>query len=277
MPAKRGRLNRTEEKFIQENSHLPVSEIARRLNRSADTVGKILGGLTPDKKLQDGFRRELRNSEAWALLKSEFTPDELRYFEERWTGFFEQFREDVAASEQQQIMMAIKFEILISRIMKDQQRARKDIEDFAQQQKDFYRAHGIIQGDWEEEQRNEIREIEAQLTAARAGMEARSKELVAYETKHEKLMEDLKATRSQRVSRIESGKESFIGLIKRLQEEESLRETEGQAMLIMQAAAQQEAKRLAELHTYADGVVDQPLLNADTVGGEAAYDDRREE
>jgi hypothetical protein len=42
-------------------------------------------------------------------------------------------------------------------------------------------------------------------------------------------MKDLKATRDQRISKIESSKESYLGLLKQLQMEEE-RETEGLLM-----------------------------------------------
>ena len=78
------------------------------------------------------------------------------------------------------------------------------------------------------------------------------------------LRKDLKATREQRIKRIEDGKSSWIGLIRMLEDEE-IREKEGREMEIMAMAVDKNRKLISEYHNYADDTVDSPLLTPETV------------
>ena len=80
----------------------------------------------------------------------------------------------------------------------------------------------------------------------------------------QKISKDLKATREQRIKRIEDGKSSWIGLIRMLEDEE-IREKEGREMEIMNMSVEQQINKLSEYHEYQDGEVDTPLLTPETV------------
>jgi chromosome segregation ATPase len=77
------------------------------------------------------------------------------------------------------------------------------------------------------------------------------------------VLKDLKGTREQRVKNIETGKTSFVGLLKMLQDEDR-RAAVGLELAMHQTAEAKELNRLTQLHTYMDGISDQPILTADT-------------
>jgi len=80
----------------------------------------------------------------------------------------------------------------------------------------------------------------------------------------QKISKDLKATREQRIKRIEDGKSSWTGLIRMLEDEE-IREKEGREMEILALATDKIKDKLYDYHNYADNTVDRPFLTPDTV------------
>ncbi len=106
--------------------------------------------------------------------------------------------------------------------------------------------------------------LDAQLVSARAAEQSKTQDYVKLQERYDQLMKSLKATRDQRVKDAESGKETFLGLIKMLQQRD-IQEKEGRQMGLMQLAAAKEYNNLGQLHKYEDGNIDRPILSADTV------------
>lgn len=77
-------------------------------------------------------------------------------------------------------------------------------------------------------------------------------------------MRELKATRDQRISRIDAAGGSLLDIFKALQHEDAQART-GRTMNLMSMAMDKEKNRLSELHKYADGGLDQPLLTPENV------------
>ena len=106
--------------------------------------------------------------------------------------------------------------------------------------------------------------LETQLSFARNSIANYTNEYTKLFNEQQKISKDLKATREQRIKRIEDGKSSWIGLIRMLEDEE-LREKQGREMEIMAMAVEKNKKLLSEYHQYADDSVDMPLLTPETV------------
>jgi uncharacterized protein Smg (DUF494 family) len=106
--------------------------------------------------------------------------------------------------------------------------------------------------------------LETQLSFARNSIANYTNEYTKLLNEQQKISKDLKATREQRIKRIEDGKSSWIGLIRMLEDEE-IREKEGREMEIMAMAVDKNKKLLAEYHNYADDTVDSPLLTPETI------------
>ena len=106
--------------------------------------------------------------------------------------------------------------------------------------------------------------LETQLSFARNSIANYTNEYTKLLNEQQKISKDLKATREQRIKRIEDGKSSWIGLIRMLEDEE-IREKEGREMEIMAMAVDKNRKLISEYHNYADDTVDSPLLTPETV------------
>ena len=273
--AKKGRMSREERVFIVEQAgKLPAEEIAKKIDRTPEMVDEFIrehvGNVTKATPAELELRKDLRNSAEWTELHRQFTTGELRYFEERYTTWLSQFKEDVLPSEETQIFLLLKNEILMNRNLADKQRATTDMARMQQMLDDIY-AQFPDGTELDDASKQLALDLNEQLSACRAAMSVKTTEFIKLQEKHNELMKQLKATRDQRLKRIESSKESFIEIIKELMSEEK-RLAEGEQMELMRLAAQKEQGRMAELHTYADGAVDRPFLNADTVGAETDED-----
>jgi hypothetical protein len=142
--------------------------------------------------------------------------------------------------------------------MAEQKRARQDVERLQSQIDDEYAKSD------DNRDMALINSLESQLSFARTAIPAFASEYVKLIEKKGAISKDLKATRDQRVKRIEDSKSSWAGFIKAL-EDESFRERTGDTIELEKLAKDKKAKELGEYHTYIDGKIDRPLLNAETV------------
>ena len=79
------------------------------------------------------------------------------------------------------------------------------------------------------------------------------------------MLKDLKATREQRIKRLEDSKQTFIGWVTDLMVSPEKRHELGIEMEKMRLAMDKERETLSEWHQYEDKVIDQPFLTPDSV------------
>jgi len=113
-----------------------------------------------------------------------------------------------------------------------------------------------------------IDHLESRLSYAKSSVSNHTTEHAKWLEKIEKINKDLKATRDQRVKRIEDAKTSFIGLIRALEDEE-FRKRMGQEAELMNVAKDNVRDKLSEWHEYGTNTdyaeMDVPFLNAETI------------
>lgn len=266
-PRKRGQLSLEEEQYIRDNvATLPVQQIAENLNRTIKPVERYIteskiGLKSKDEQENDTtLRQKLHAKTFWVEITKQFdkSTGELQYFEDTWIGLVKQFREDVLPAEELQIKQFITIDILINRSMKERKRHISDTEKLQDEVDKEYRLS--------EDARDaaKLANLETQLSFARNSIANYTNEYTKLLNEQQKISKDLKATREQRIKRIEDGKSSWIGLIRMLEDEE-IREKEGREMEIMAMAVDKNRKLISEYHNYADDTVDSPLLTPETV------------
>jgi len=106
--------------------------------------------------------------------------------------------------------------------------------------------------------------LETQLSFARNSIANYTNEYTKLLNEQQKISKDLKATREQRIKRIEDGKSSWVGLIRMLEDEE-VREKEGREMEILSMATDKYREKLESYHSYEDKLLDKPFLTPDSV------------
>ena len=262
---KRGQLSLDEEQFIRDNiALLSIEQIAETLNRTVAPIKRYVVenalSSTENKAEIESLRLKLYSKTFWPEIQRQFDEDsgELKYFEDTWIGLIRQFREDVLPAEELQIKQFITIDILINRSMKERKRHIAATEKLqAEVDKEYDKA---------EDQRDIARltSLETQLSFARNSIANYTNEYTKLLNEQQKISKDLKATREQRIKRIEDGKSSWVGLIRML-EDEIIREKEGREMEILRLATEKSLTKMEEYHEYADGTVDRPFLTPDSV------------
>jgi hypothetical protein len=259
---KTGRLSKAETDYIVANAgRMTPQDIAGKLTRSVDVVLKVLADLPepdkgPESPTRSNIRVELKQSAAWKQFIEALTAGEVEYAEEQFVAYMEQFR-DVLATEQNQIFKLVHFEILKHRNAVKQKRSLREIARLEREQE------LVAHKGMDDDEKEWLLQLDTQLNSANAQQAALANEYVKLEEKHQRLMEALKATRQQRIDRIETGKVNFLDLIKQLAVEETA-DREGRQAELMRKAAEKEMRRLGTPHRFGDGLVDQPILSADT-------------
>jgi hypothetical protein len=266
MTKKRGQLSLDEEKFITENvKTLSIEQIANTLNRNTAPIKKyiIQNRLLEDDSVvndEEYLKNKLHSKTFWNEIKKQFDNDsgELEYFENIWINLIRQFREDVLPAEELQIKQFITIDILINRSMKERKRHIAETEKLQKLVDNEY--------DKPEDQRDipRLANLETQLSFARNSIASYTNEYTKLLGEQQKISKDLKATREQRIKRIEDGKSSWVGLIRMLEDEE-VREREGREMEIISIAANKARLDLEQYHQYADKTLDRPFLTPESV------------
>lgn len=263
---KRGAFGTAEQDLIKAQYNvIAVEDIAKQLKRDVETVQRWINknlmaqGTTNIVEPQKEVKSVLRASPEWGELKGQFLPSELKLFEYKYNKLVEQFKSDVLATENTQIFLLIKLEILMDRNLKARQRALIDIQRLENQIDEIYDEYKGRPSSMPKEDKDQAIEKENQLVAAREAEQSKTAEYVKLMEKTTAIMKDLKGTRDQRFSKVEADKSSFIGLIKELADEEN-NLAEGQDIELMKIATKVEAARLSAPHRYVDDNIDVPLL-----------------
>jgi hypothetical protein len=165
-----------------------------------------------------------------------------------------QFDNDVKHAEELQIFQVITLIILIDRTLAEQKRALDTMEKL---QTRIDRARNKKNDD-------EADVLESQYELARAVSKTCADKYKTYSDKQDRMLQQLKGTRDQRIKGDGNKGENFVGLLRWLQEEEN-RLKAGKEMAMFKAAAEKEKERMSRPHKYIDGTVDRPLLSAETV------------
>lgn len=266
IPKKRGQLSLEEEKYIRENIQtLTIEQIAENLNRNVAPIKRYINEtknlLPSDQAAEDELlRNKLYGKTFWFEIKKQFDEEsgELEYFENVWVNLMKQFREDVLPAEELQIKQFITIDILINRSMKERKRHISETE----------KLQRLVDAEYDkpEDQRDipKLANLETQLSFARNSIANYTNEYTKLLGEQQKISKDLKATREQRIKRIEDGKSSWVGLIRML-EDENIREREGREMEIIRLATEKIKNNLTEYHQYQDNSLDRPLLTPESM------------
>ena len=265
-PRKRGQLSLDEEKFIRDNIELlSIDNIADQLNRNTAPIKRYITEnnllISDNEKSNDEFLRfKLYSKTFWPEIKRQFDSDtgELQYFEDTWISLIKQFREDVLPAEELQIKQFITIDILINRSMKERKRHITETEKLQKLVDKEYEKPEI------ERDIPKLANLETQLSFARNSIANYTNEYTKLLNEQQKISKDLKATREQRIKRIEDGKSSWVGLIRML-EDEVLREKEGREMQILSMATEKARSQLEDYHSFADNTLDKPFLIPESV------------
>ena len=261
---KKGRLSLGEQEFINDNYEtMNARGIAEELNRDPKSIAKYL-----KEKCRVGLSREeaasyeLEDRLCWKELIQQFEASELELLKDNWGKIISQFKDDVTPTEEMQVLDLVKLDILMNRCLKQNREA------VSQMSQLNTLVNEERSRDKDQQDSDMIFMLERQVATLLSSQENVNKDYRELQTKKNAMMKEMKATREQRVKRIEDSQKSFTGWIIHLMTNPQIAEGYGIQMEKMRLAMYKERDRLSELHTYTDGMIDQPFLTPDTVKGD---------
>jgi len=247
-----GRLSKDEIAYIKEHyEKLSVKMMAEELGRTTEVIRSYV------EKFQmnvDGF--DIKQRPFWGELQQQFSSTELKSIVYYWTKLIEQFKDDVVAAEELQILDLARAEMLISRNLKDKRSTQVDE---ARLRKSIQQAYQQDPPDIDA-----IARLEEQLGFVKNSSRSKTEEYVKLLDKKNALYKQLKVTRDQRIERVQSNKTTFMGYMTELEREEA-RNRESESITLMKLATENEKERMSQSHQYIDDEYDIPILNAETV------------
>jgi hypothetical protein len=164
----------------------------------------------------------------------------------------------VTPTEELQVVDLIKLELLMNRSLKYN---KDNIEQIYLFEGEIQRARADDGGD----RSDEIFNLERQVASLRASQESLNKDYRELQTKKNSMLKEMKATREQRVKRLEDSRQSFTAWLAYLVSNPEIAKGYGVEMEKMRLAMEKEKDRLSAYHEYQDGLVDQPFLTSETV------------
>jgi len=259
-----GRLSKSDWDYIEANAEkLNPKQIAANLERSVESIEKYLKRIGKSFNKQQAFvvqaEYDIKSRPYWKELKLQFNEEELDLFLYHWKQIVAQFRKDIMATEELQIVDLIKFEVLMNRALREQQYSMERVR-VLEAEIELEKAR-----DRDQQDKEMVFNLERQIASLRAAKEALSREFKDLQTKKAGLYKDLKATREQRIQKLENNKQTLSSLVNKILRDPEFYEQEGKELEKMRLAMEQEKERLADYHEYADGTVDQPFLTPDTI------------
>lgn len=266
---KRGALGAEEKEFIRKNIKIrTILEIANAINRTEDAVRNFVKADSLPEIVKEAPKIKKRDlglidENEWELLKKQFSTEELKFFKERYSKYMEQIGEDALPTEKTQIEMLIKYEILQARNLESTNKMQRDIERLEKEVETCYQKFSDKE-DMTDADKSYVQNIEQQVLAYRAAITSKSSEIVKLTEKHSSIMKEMKATRDQRLSKIDNAAKDIMSLMKSMQLED-FKEREGYESALINEASKKENERLGQFHQYIDGTVDIPMLTPENV------------
>lgn len=265
---KKGRMSKLEIQYIEDNAYFKqYNIIAEKLNRDPETVkSHIEGKMGLVTSLAEGKpafnpdeHESIREKEFWPVLIQQFTAPELEMFEYHWNKVSGQFHHDILPTEELQMLDMIKMEILMNRNLRKQKETSEEslaIHDRIVEQESL---------SIEDKNIDLIMKLREQTIFFVTSGATLTKEYQSFQDRKDKIFVALKATRKDRITRIESSKESFLSWMADMIDNSELREAVGTHIEKFRLASIDEEVRLSGWHKYIDGSLDRPLLNSETV------------
>lgn len=254
---KAGKLTLKEKVFIKQNSgNLTVAQMSKKLERTASLIEAYLEecgsvGIYTSEVL-DG----LRKSYEYDVLKAELSEKEIKIFEKRYSELVGQFKEDVTASERSQIFNLLKVESMMSKVM---QKNKIIEENMAEIEIDIRAIRENEQMDPDTKQKR-ITELRQYRQDSYGHYYSNVRAFQELNKQHMQAVEELKATRKQRVVGDETSKNTFLGLLKKMKDDNQ-RTKVGEDSELERLAAEAEEKRYSSTTTYMDGTIDYPFMS----------------
>ncbi len=259
-------------KLVQQGRSL--AEISELANRSKVTIQRHIASLgltvrkapasTVSKQPQSAtdpiaiLRAQLQGRPYWKSIVNQFADEELTQFILHWCNMMKQLGSDVTYTEEVEIKRYVTFTLLSDRAMVSRRSINERILDMTGQLDNEYLFPS------EERDSDKVEHLTKQLKFERSYLKEVVEQYSLMNKQLNDIIKSLKATRDQRIAKVEKSGESWGNMIAAY-EEEAIRERDGREAELMRMAKDKQLEKFGEPHVYVDGKTDVPILSAKTV------------
>lgn len=253
---KPGRLTGEDQAYILEKYKImSAAEIAEQLGKKTKQVEDFLKKI-PSAKAEE-VSEKLKSSPLYKSLEKQLMADEMKRFVFEYNGYVDQFQGEILHSEQIQIADTIKFGILEDRCLAEEKRMLDEIGRLDME----IRKEKLGAND-----QARIDRLSSEMAMTRQVQAKNAEQYAKLNDAKLKSMGKLNATRDKREdARNIAFKTSYKDWMKTIIEDQDKRRELGEYMELMRIAAEKEYARLTKPFQYADGMIDIPILNVNTV------------
>lgn len=257
---KTGRWSKDELQFVKDNfKSMTIEELSNKLDRPPDKISDLVGELHVPEDIRHS-ELNIKRTHEWKQIAQQLSSDEQETFLYHWREIINQFSSDISHTERMQIMDLCRTEILINRSLKKLYEIQLKIENI---EKDIVKEQEKPPGIKDVDALVRMKQIQSDMIMSVSSI---GKEHQNLTERKQSFLRDLKATREQRKKRIEDdSKATLKDWVITLIQNPELRRDLGIKIEKYRHAVKVEYDRLSDYLEYADGKVDQPVLNADNI------------
>jgi len=251
--------------YIQENvGKKTVKDIAGHLGKKPSTIRDVIQdhGFSESQRINERdkarIEKVLKTKSLYKSIKSQLSPEELDFFVEEWISAMIQFQEDMLPTEESELRDLIMIGILKNRVMAEN---REVIVRRERLEHDLEHEEGLQTQDLQK-----IMEIKQELATISALVSNNLKTFRELIDKSDSARKNLRASRTQRIQRVDDAKRNFTEWLRLISEYEN-RAQVGREMDIMKQSMEQQEEKLSQPYIYANNKIDLPVLNHQTIKG----------
>ncbi len=254
---KGGKLTAKEKSFIKANSGvLTAAQMSLKMKRTISIIEEYLeesnfGGLHVSETLES-----LRRGHEYGLLKDELTDRELKIFEKKYSEWVGQFQEDITASEKNQIFDTIKLQIMMSKVLQRNKAIEETVSGLEAEIKAL-REDEEMDDEIKQKRIKDLRDYKRDIYT---NFNANDRVYQEQQKLHLEMLKSLNASRNQRVTKNDNKKNTFMSLMRNMQDD-AQRNQIGNEVELEKLAAISEGERFKETTTFLDGSLVEPFIS----------------
>jgi hypothetical protein len=269
---KRGNLSVEEMAFIRRYvDDMSAEKIGEMLNRHEapikryireNRLGKEYEG-TPEaqERAESVILRDLKSKPFFRDLKDHFSPREQVFFNEYWVAMVTQFTGDLIPSEEMELKELLTLDILKNR---ETEAEKRRLDEKAALENELKKV--LAEPNKDKDAFDIIRTLRESISSLVSQSFNYVKTFKDLCDRADKMRKALHASRQDRVKDLENSRVNFTGWLKML-EEHGNKVRVAREMEVIRQAKDRAYSKFTNYETYADGEVDIPILNYETVEG----------
>jgi hypothetical protein len=239
-----------------------LTEISKKINRDPVSVDKWIEsniGKTDEQKDEIELKNELRETPYYRELQRQFDNSDIEIFEMHWQRLWKQFKNDVFHTEEMQILDLCKIEVLMNKIRRDSKSDERRRDELMRTLSDISATTPMDDGEIRERAERKAN-LNRQLDSISQATSMREREFKDYLKEKNNMLKTLKGTRDQRIKDIESNKDTWPGMLRKINSDPNFREEMKEMWSKIAIATEKKRIELTQPIEYEDGTVDSPLL-----------------